>query len=116
MCGVTYKVTEGSAIKYFGLFIENELVSSCTIALVPNLTRSCRPYRVIENVVTHSRHRNKGYGKKVLDASLDFAWKNHCYKVMLMTGRFNEATIHFYESAGFNRFSKQAFIAKPFPV
>ncbi|MDM0009985.1 transposase [Variovorax sp. J22G73] len=34
------------------------------------------------------------------------------YKVMLMTGRKDEATFRFYEAAGFNRDDKQAFIAK----
>jgi hypothetical protein len=43
---------------------------------------------------------------------LDFAWSQGCYKVMLMTGRKDEATFRFYESAGFSRDGKQAFIAK----
>jgi hypothetical protein len=34
------------------------------------------------------------------------------YKVMLLTGRKDEGTYRFYESAGFDRYSKQAFLAK----
>jgi hypothetical protein len=48
----------------------------------------------------------------VLAEALSFAWSQGCYKVMLMTGRKDEATFQFYESAGFNRNDKQAFIAK----
>jgi len=99
-------------IKYFGAFKEDELISSCTIILVPNLTRACRPYGVIENVVTHKDYRKNGYGKTVLKKAIEFAWKNNCYKVMLMTGKLNEETFRFYESAGFNRQSKQAFVIK----
>lgn len=97
-------------IRYFGCFVDSQLVSSCTIAVIPNLTRGCRPYALVENVVTHSSFRKRGYGKAVLQAALEFAWDRNCYKVMLMTGRLDERTFSFYESAGFNRHKKQAFI------
>jgi GNAT superfamily N-acetyltransferase len=99
--------------KYFGGYVNDTLVSSCTMTVVPNLTRRCRPYGVIENVVTHESHRNQGYGKAVLAHALSHAWSVGCYKVMLLTGRKDAATFQFYESAGFDRHEKQAFIAKP---
>ena len=40
---------------------------------------------------------------------MTYAWSRNCYKVMLLTGRKNEATYRFYESAGFDRHAKQAF-------
>jgi GNAT superfamily N-acetyltransferase len=103
-------------IKYFGGFVSGSLVSSCTLTVIPNLTRGCRPYGVVENVVTHAAHRRKGWGKAVLACALDDAWRQDCYKVMLLTGRKDEATFRFYEEAGFNRHDKQAFIAKPAAV
>jgi GNAT superfamily N-acetyltransferase len=102
-----------TSIRYFGFFEGDILVSACNIAVVPNLTRGCKPYGLIENVVTHRQHRRRGHGQEVLNAALNFAWDKHCYKVMLMTGRHDEATFRFYESAGFNRHEKVAFIAKP---
>ena len=99
-------------IKYFGLFNRDELISSCTIVIVPNLTRACRPYAVIENVITHKDYRRNGYGREVLKAAVEYAWDRNCYKVMLMTGRLNEETFRFYESAGFDRNAKQAFVIK----
>src|SRR5829696_8066427 len=42
------------------------LVSSCTLAIVPNLSRGGRSYGVIENVVTHADHRGRGLGRRVL--------------------------------------------------
>ena len=98
--------------KYFGVYAAEKLVSSCTVTVVPNLTRGCKPYGVVENVVTHADYRKRGYGKAVLDEALSFAWSQGCYKVMLQTGRKDEATFRFYESVGFNRNDKQAFIAK----
>lgn len=99
--------------RYFGGFAGEELVASCTIMVIPNLTRACKPYGVIENVVTHAAHRQKGWGKAILDHALQFAWSQHCYKVLLSTGRKDEATLQFYENAGFDRNAKQAFVARP---
>jgi len=99
--------------QYFGGYLSGELISSCTLAVVPNLTRGCRPYGIIENVVTHANHRNRGHGKAILNHALAHAWSVGCYKTMLLTGRKDEATLKFYESAGFDRHGKQAFIAKP---
>ena len=99
--------------RYFGAYEGNQLISSCTILVIPNLTRACRPYGVIENVVTHSEFRNKGHGKAVLAQALAFAWSERCYKVMLLTGRKDEATMRFYEGAGFDRNGKRGFVAKP---
>jgi GNAT superfamily N-acetyltransferase len=98
--------------RYFGGYAEDELVCSCTIMVIPNLTRGCRPYAVIENVVTHAAHRKRGWGKAILEHALEFAWSQGCYKVMLMTGRKDDATFRFYEAAGFDRHGKQAFVAK----
>lgn len=99
--------------KCFGVYIEGRLVSSCTLTLTPNLTRACRPYGVIENVVTDTSFRNRGFAKAVLQKALAFSWSSNCYKVMLMTGQNDEATFRLYESVGFNRHAKQAFVCLP---
>jgi len=107
------RIQQNPDLKYFGVFMEGKLISCCTLAIIPNLTRGCRPYGVIENVVTHTEFRRKRYGRHLLKHALVFAWEHGCYKVMLLTGRKDEATYKFYESAGFDRHSKQAFLAKP---
>lgn len=85
------------------------LLASCTLVVAPNLTRAARPYAFIENVVTHADARRRGLGQAVLKAALAEAWAGDCYKVMLMSGRKDEATLRFYEAAGFERGSKTAF-------
>jgi GNAT superfamily N-acetyltransferase len=85
------------------------LVSSCTLAILPNLSRGGRPYGVIENVVTHADYRRRGLGRRVLAHALDLAWQADCYKVHLATGSQREATLRFYESAGFARGGKTYF-------
>lgn len=85
------------------------LVASCTLAIVPNLTRGARPYGVIENVVTHADHRRQGLGQAVLRFALDLAWAADCYKVSLATGSKRDSTLRFYEAAGFVRDAKTYF-------
>lgn len=99
--------------RVFGGYVDDQLVASCTLAVIPNLTRGCRPYGLIENVVTHREHRHRGHGHALLAHALQQAWAAGCYKVMLLTGRQDEATLHFYETAGFDRRGKQAFVARP---
>jgi GNAT superfamily N-acetyltransferase len=110
---VAHEFFSNQRILCFGGYIDDVLVSSCTLTIVPNLTRGCKPYGLIENVVTNELHRKRGYGTAILKHALAHAWSNECYKVMLMTGRKDVATLRFYESAGFDRNGKQAFIAKP---
>ncbi len=96
------------------LVIEEDgmLVSSCTLAIIKNLTRSARPYGLIENVVTHENYRNKGYGTAVLKKAIEIAAEQNCYKVMLLTGRKDDSTLRFYEKAGFDRGEKTAFVIR----
>jgi len=107
------KILAAGNIFYFGLFVNSHLVSSCHLVVVSNLTHACQPYALIENVVTHSAHRNRGFGKAVLHAALEYAWAQGCYKTMLMTGRNEEKVHRFYESAGFTSTDKKAFVARP---
>jgi GNAT superfamily N-acetyltransferase len=87
------------------------LASSCTLAIIPNLTRGARPYGVIENVVTDQTWRKKGLGHAVLERALTTAWSSRCYKVLLATGSQRPETHRFYETAGFTKNKKIYFQA-----
>lgn len=91
--------------------IAGKLVSTCNLAIIPNLTRGARPYGIIENVVTHTHYRKQGLGTQVLSYALNIAWQQKCYKVMLLTSSNREETVRFYEQAGFKRGVKTGFIA-----
>lgn len=92
--------------------VEGRLASTCTLVIVPNLTRATRPFGIIENVVTHPDHRRHGLGRAVLTAALETAWAADCYKVMLATGSRKLETLRFYEGAGFERGGKTFFQAR----
>ena len=87
-----------------------KLVSSVVCVIIPNLTRNVRPYAFIENVVTHSDYRKRGYATACLNYARDIAKKENCYKMMLLTGAKDESTLNFYKKAGYNNTDKTAFI------
>ena len=86
------------------------LVSSCVCVIIPNLTRGVRPYAFIENVVTHSDYRGRGYATECLNYAKEIALGENCYKMMLLTGSRQESTLNFYAGAGYNSTDKTAFI------
>ncbi|MDC7684240.1 GNAT family N-acetyltransferase [Asticcacaulis sp. BYS171W] len=94
--------------------VAGQLVASCTLVVVPNLTRGGRPYGLLENVVTHRDFRNHGFGRQLLHYASDIALKADCYKVMLMTGSKKPETIQFYLGAGFEQ-SKIGFQMRRIP-
>ena len=87
-----------------------KLVSSVVCVIIPNLTRNVRPYAFIENVVTHSDYRKRGYATACLNYARDIAKKENCYKMMLLTGSKDESTLNFYKKAGYNSTDKTAFV------
>ena len=90
--------------------VDGKIVSSCVCVIIPNLTRGVRPYAFVENVVTHSDYRAKGYASQCLDFAKKTALESNCYKMMLLTGAKDGKTLDFYERAGYNCSDKTAFI------
>jgi len=45
-----------------------------------------------------------------LNYAREIAKKENCYKMMLLTGSKDEATLRFYSNAGYNSSDKTAFI------
>ncbi|MEE4013824.1 GNAT family N-acetyltransferase [Roseibium sp. FZY0029] len=77
------------------------LVATCMLVKVPNLTRGCAPFALIENVVTHADWRGKGIGKALMQRATDAAFEAGCFKVMLLSGSANKNAHRFYKNLGF---------------
>jgi GNAT superfamily N-acetyltransferase len=104
-----WKEIENNNIKYFIALDENKIISSCYLAIIPNLTRNGRSNGFIENVVTHEKYRKKGIGRKLIEMAIEYGKQNNCYKIILQSNRKKEGSHIFYEKCGFNGNSKRAF-------
>lgn len=113
VCAVWDSIVSNPMMHCLAIEQDGRLVSSCMLAILPNLSRAARPYGLIENVVTHAEYRQRGLGTAILRHALQIAWQAGCYKVMLMTGRKDPAVHRFYENAGFRGDEKKGFIARP---
>lgn len=89
---------------------DGKIVSSCTVVVVPNLTRGVRSYARVENVVTHVDYRGRGLATACLDRAKEIAVAAGCYNIALLTGSKQESTLKFYENAGYKRGEKTGFI------
>ncbi len=105
-------IIESKNFAVLGVFDNGILMSSCSIAIVPNLTRGCRPYALIENIATHRQNRRKGYGRVNLEFAAAYAKEKGCYKAMFMTGHLNENIEKFCQAIGFIAGVKKAYIRR----
>ena len=80
-----------------------------------NLTRNIRPYAFIENVVTHSDYRGKGYATELLSAMTEFVVST--FGINVLYGRVmhgNNASVRILEKNGYI-FVKEEFGAEDDP-
>jgi len=90
-----------------------QLLASCYLNLIPNITRSASPYAIIENVITDEAWRTQGIGRQIISHVLAVAWSHGCYKAMLQTGSKTPATHAFYRACGFSADDKTGYVARP---
>ncbi len=100
---------ENQNIKYFIAKDDGEIIASCYICIIPNLTRGGKSIGFIENVITDIKYRGKGIGKNIIENAIKYAKEQNCYKVLLQSGKERTDAHKFYESLGFDGESKKAF-------
>ena len=96
-------------ITYLGVFDDNQLISSCFITIIPNLTNQGKSIGYIENVITDVNYRRKGVGKKLMQKAIEIAQGNNCCKIFLESGISRVEAHKFYKSIGFDDTNKKAF-------
>jgi GNAT superfamily N-acetyltransferase len=100
---------DNNGIKYFIAIENNKIISSCYLAIIPNLTRNGKSNGFIENVITDEKYRKKGIGKKLIEMAIEYGKQNNCYKIILQSSCKRKENHMFYEKCGFDGNSKKAF-------
>jgi GNAT superfamily N-acetyltransferase len=96
-------------VKYFIAIENNKIISSCYLAIIPNLTRNGKSNGFIENVITDEKYRKKGIGKRIIKMAIEYGKQNNCYKIILQSSFKRKENHIFYEKCGFDGDSKRAF-------
>ncbi len=86
------------------------LAATCSITVIPNISRGARPYAIVENVATDKERRNKGYARACLNHAEQIALDAGCYKMSLTTRPANEAAKTLYSKLGYSGDLRQAYV------
>ena len=84
-------------------FMDEQLVSACTLVVIPNATWVGKPTALIENVVTHSDHRQQGHASKVVGCAIKLAWRVGGAKVLVLGGFNDPAVLGLCATTGFEQ-------------
>ena len=98
-----------NSIKYFIAIENKKIISTCYLAIIPNLTRNGQSIGFIENVITEEKYRKKGIGKKIINMTIKYGKQNNCYKIILQSSISRKENHIFYEKCGFDGDSKKTF-------
>ncbi len=103
------KIQSRDDIFYFVVQTGDIIVSSCYLAIIPNLSRGGQSIGFIENVVTHPDYRRRGYALMLLNRAVDTAWEHNCFKVVLQSNVKRLEAHGLYKKAGFTRDQKYGY-------
>ncbi len=82
--------------------LNGEEVGRTTLWVLPNESHG-KPFGLIEDVFVAERHRGKNIGEDIVEAAIEAAKKNDCYKAIL-TSRFERPWLHlWYRKLGFKK-------------
>ena len=91
--------------KMIGMLQRGELVTFAGVAVQTNFYH--KRHLFVFDLVTDEKHRNRGYGKEMLEYLESYAKTAMCEKIVLSSGLQREAAHRFYEK---NDFMKKSFI------
>lgn len=98
-----------------GAEVARRIRSMATLHILPNMTFGARPYALVENVVTDAGFREQGLSRAVMERTIEMAWSQDAYKVMLLTGRALGAK-GFYQKLGFTSDEKYGMTLRRAPA
>jgi ribosomal protein S18 acetylase RimI-like enzyme len=87
--------------KMIGMLQRGELVTFAGVAVQTNFYH--KRHLFVFDLVTDEKHRNRGYGKEMLEYLESYAKTAMCEKIVLSSGFEKEETYSFYKRNGFQK-------------
>jgi ribosomal protein S18 acetylase RimI-like enzyme len=81
--------------------LDERVLGTMDLLVVPNLTHEGRPWAIVENVVVSEAVRGRGVGRALMQRLIELARAAGCYKVQLISGKHRTEAHAFYRSLGF---------------
>ena len=103
------EIQQNRNLLYFVAKTSNQIIGTCNISIISNLTRAGRPFGLIENVIIHENFRRQRIGENLMQKAISAAKTNDCCKVILLSSNKRIEAHSFYEAIGFNGDSKQGY-------
>lgn len=82
--------------------LDDQLVGTADLLVVPNLTHRGEPWATVENVIVASTARRKGVGRALMGHLIEQARMAGCHKLQLVSGKRRAEAHEFYRSMGLN--------------
>jgi predicted N-acetyltransferase YhbS len=80
----------------------NKVIGTSMGIVCYDLVGDCNPFMLIENVIVLPKYQSQGVGKLLMQELEDFAQKNHCNYVILVSESKREPSHKFYEAIGYS--------------
>ena len=81
--------------------LDEFVVGTADLLLVPNVTHHGMAWAIVENVVVDRRSRRAGVGRALMEEVVERCRRADCYKIQLLSRTHRTAAHAFYERLGF---------------
>ncbi|HTE87171.1 MAG TPA: GNAT family N-acetyltransferase [Dehalococcoidia bacterium] len=79
----------------------SEVLGTCALYIVPNLSHGAAPWSIVENVVVDDRLRSRGYGELLMAEAERLAKEQGAYRLSLMSNERRSDAHRFYRRLGY---------------
>lgn len=81
--------------------VDEQVVGTADLLVVPNLTHHGRAWAVVENMVVDHQWRRVGVGQTLMKEIIHRCREAGCYKIQLLSRKHRHAAHAFYQRLGF---------------
>ena len=86
--------------------VDDSVVGTADLLLVPNLTHHGMAWAIVENVVVDQHSRRAGVGRALMEEVVERCRRADCYKIQLLSREHRTSAHVFYEGLGFQPSAK----------